>query len=144
MGELEIALLFPLCVASFAPFLFALSPRLYWTTAKGWMRWEVKERKDFYFWRKSGTCTVAFWLPAPPADFWIILYSPCTVSRRLHSNRGQDEPYLAGLFPSLWVMALSDETRNALYVASMGHPRPIRKHKSIDAYLYPQTRSPHM
>ena len=102
VGELEIALLFPLCVASFAPFLFALSPRLYWTTAKGWMRWEVKERKDFYFWQKSGTCTVAFWLPAPPADFWIILYSPCTVSRRLHSNRGQVEPYLAGLFPSLW------------------------------------------
>ena len=29
MGELEIALLFPLCVASFAAFLFALSPRLY-------------------------------------------------------------------------------------------------------------------
>jgi hypothetical protein len=28
-SELEIALLFPLCVASFAPFLFALSPRLY-------------------------------------------------------------------------------------------------------------------
>ena len=29
VSELEIALLFPLCVASFAPFLFALSPRLY-------------------------------------------------------------------------------------------------------------------
>ena len=29
MSEFEIALLFPLCVASFAAFLFALSPRLY-------------------------------------------------------------------------------------------------------------------
>ena len=29
MSELEIALLFLLCVASFAAFLFALSPRLY-------------------------------------------------------------------------------------------------------------------
>ena len=29
VSELEIALLFPLCVASFAAFLFALSPRLY-------------------------------------------------------------------------------------------------------------------
>ena len=29
VSELEIALLFPLCVASFASFLFALSPRLY-------------------------------------------------------------------------------------------------------------------
>ena len=29
MSELETALLFPLCAASFAAFLFALSPRLY-------------------------------------------------------------------------------------------------------------------
>ena len=44
VSELEIVLLFPLCVASFAPFLFALSPRLY---CEGVERWEVKGRKDF-------------------------------------------------------------------------------------------------
>ena len=58
MSEFEIALLFPLCVASFAAFLFALSPRLYCEGVERWVissvlrskiRTERTERaKDFF------------------------------------------------------------------------------------------------
>jgi hypothetical protein len=58
VSEFEIALLFPLCVASFAAFLFALSPRLYCEGVERWVissvlrskiRTERTERaKDFF------------------------------------------------------------------------------------------------
>ena len=46
MSEFEIALLFPLCVASFAAFLFALSPRLY---CEGVERWVISSVLIFFF-----------------------------------------------------------------------------------------------
>ena len=54
------------------------------------MGWEVKERKEFFFWRKSGTCTVAFCLLTPPADLWYLFASLGAVSRRLRGLYWKD------------------------------------------------------